>query len=79
MPPADCYFYGHVQRTLDRLGMAMPQHVVESYSIQMQFSMVLHAGLLGFGMRSQIEFAPGKEFLVRLPFDLPVQTTPSPR
>jgi hypothetical protein len=33
---------------------------------------VLHAGMLCFGMRSQIQFAPGKEFLVRLPFDLPV-------
>ncbi len=76
MPPADCYFYSHVQRTLDRLGMAMPQHVVESYSVQMQFSMVLHAGLLGFGMRSQIEFAPGKEFLVRMPIDLPMHSSP---
>jgi len=30
---------------------------------------------LCFGMRSQIEFAPGKEFLVRLPFDLPISTS----
>jgi DNA-binding transcriptional LysR family regulator len=76
MPPADCYFYGYVQRTLDRLGMPMPQHRVETFSIQMQFNMVLHAGLLGFGMRSQIEFAPGKEFLVRLPFELPMHASP---
>ena len=73
MPPADCYFYEHVQRTLDRLGMRMPRHVVETFSIQMQFSLVLHAGMLGFGMRSQISFAPGKESLVRLPFDLPIE------
>ena len=32
--------------------------------------MVLHGGLLGFGMRSQIDFAPGKDFLVRLPFEI---------
>ena len=73
MPPADCYFYGHVQRTLARLGLRMPRQMIETYSVQMQFSLVLHAGMLGFGMRSQIVFAPGKEFLVRLPFDLPVE------
>jgi DNA-binding transcriptional LysR family regulator len=75
MPPADCYFYEHVQRTLGRLGMRMPPQMVETFSIQMQFSMVLHAGMLGFGMRSQISFAPGKEFLVRLPFDLPIDSS----
>ena len=37
--------------------------------------MVLHAGLLGFGMRSQLSFAPGKEFLVRLPFELQAPRT----
>jgi DNA-binding transcriptional LysR family regulator len=72
MPPADCFFYEHVQRTLDRLDMPMPHHVVEAMSIPLQFGLVLHAGMLSFGMRSQINFAPGKEFLVRLPFDLPV-------
>ena len=72
MPPADCFFYEFVQRTLDRLDMPMPRHVVEAVSIQTQFSLVLHAGMLGFGMRSQMEFAPGKELLVRLPFNLPV-------
>lgn len=73
MPPADCYFYEHVQRTLARLGMPMPRQMVETASIQMQFNLILHAGMLGFGMRSQISFAPGKEFLVRLPFDLPIE------
>jgi len=72
MPPADCFFYEHVQRTLDRLGMRMPRQMIETASIQMQFNLVLHAGMLGFGMRSQISFAPGKEFLVRLPFELPI-------
>jgi len=75
MPPADCYFYEHVQRTLARLDLAMPRHVVEAFSINIQFGMVLHAGLLCFGMRSQARFAPGKDFLVRLDFDLPVQGT----
>jgi DNA-binding transcriptional LysR family regulator len=73
MPPADCYFYEHVQRTLDRLGLRMPRQMVETFSIQLQFNLVLHAGLLGFGMRSQISFAPGRDFLVRLPFDLPIE------
>lgn len=72
MSPADCFFYEHVQRSLDRLDMPMPRHVVEALSIQLQFGLVLHAGMLSFGMRSQINFAPGKEFLVRLPFDLPL-------
>jgi DNA-binding transcriptional LysR family regulator len=72
MPPADCFFYEFVQRTLDRLDMPMPHHVVEALSIHTQFGMVLHAGMLSFGMRSQLSFAPGKEFLVRLPFELPV-------
>jgi DNA-binding transcriptional LysR family regulator len=75
MPPADCFFYEHVQRSLDRLGMPMPQHAIEAMSIHVQFGMVLHAGMLCFGMRSQISFAPGKEFLVRLPFDLPLNTS----
>jgi DNA-binding transcriptional LysR family regulator len=75
MPPADCFFFEHVFRTLDKLDMEMPRHVVEAFSIHIQFGMVLHAGMLCFGMRSQIEFAPGKEFLVRLPFDLPISTS----
>lgn len=72
LPPADCWFYEHVQRSLDALGLPMPAHLVETYAINLQFGMVLHAGLLGFGMRSQIDFAPGRDFLVRLKFDLPM-------
>ena len=72
MAPADCFFYEHVRRTLERLDVAMPAHVVETQSIQQQFNLVLHAGMLCFGMRSQIDFAPGKGFLVRLPFELPI-------
>jgi DNA-binding transcriptional LysR family regulator len=75
MPPADCFFYEHVQRSLDRMHMPMPKHAVEAMSIQLQFGLVLHAGMLSFGMRSQISFAPGKEFVVRLPFELPVTST----
>lgn len=75
MPPADCFFFEHVQRSLDRLHMPMPRHAVEAESIQLQFNMVLHAGMLCFGMRSQVSFAPGKELLVRLPFDLPLPGT----
>jgi DNA-binding transcriptional LysR family regulator len=70
MPPADCFFYEHVLRTLAQIDLPMPRHVVEAFSIHIQFGMVLHAGMLSFGMRSQVEFAPGKEFLLRLPFEL---------
>ena len=70
MPPADCYFFELVERTLSRLGMEVPRHGVEAFSVNMQFALVLHAGMLSFGMRSQIAFAPGKELLVRLPFEL---------
>ena len=72
MPPADCFFYEHVRRTLDRLDMPMPRQAVEAMSIHVQFNLVLHAGMLCFGMRSQLNFAPGKEFLRRLPFELPI-------
>jgi DNA-binding transcriptional LysR family regulator len=71
MPPADCIFYEHLLRTLDRARLPMPRHVIEAFSIHIQFGMVLHAGMLSFGMRSQVEFAPGKHFLVRLPFEIP--------
>jgi DNA-binding transcriptional LysR family regulator len=71
MPSPDCIFYEHVLRTLDRARLPMPRHVIETFSIHIQFGMVLHAGMLSFGMRSQVEFAPGRQFLVRLPFELP--------
>ena len=76
LPPADCFFYEHVLRTLHQLDLPMPTHAVEAISIHVQFGLVLHAGLLGFGMRSQASFAPGKDFLVRLPYELPVRGTP---
>ena len=70
LSPADCAFYLHVQRTLEPLGLPMPSHAVEALSIQLQFNLVMHADMLGFGMRSQIDFAPGKGHVVRVPFDL---------
>jgi LysR family pca operon transcriptional activator len=75
MPPADCQFYEYVLRTLDRAGLPMPAHTIESFSINIQFGMALHAGMLSFGMRSQVDFAPGKALLVRLPIELPAPTT----
>lgn len=75
MPPADCFFFEHLRRTLHTLDMEVPRHLVEAFSIQLQFAMVVHAGMLSFGMRSQVEFAPGKELVVRLPFELPATTT----
>jgi DNA-binding transcriptional LysR family regulator len=75
MPPADCYFSEHALRTLIKLDMEMPRHAVESESIHIQFGMVMHAGMLSFAQRSQITFAPGREFLVRLPFELPINAS----
>lgn len=71
VPPADCYFYEFVQGALRDAGLAMPSHQIETISVQLQFNLVMHGGLLGFGMRSQIDFAPGQDFLVRLPFEIP--------
>ncbi len=67
MPPADCDFFEHVLRTFKRLGVPLPRLTVESFSINVQFCMVLHGGMLSFGMRSQIVFSPNNELLVRLP------------
>jgi len=71
MPATDSHFYERVTRLLARYNLAMPRQVVEATSINIQFGMVLHAGMLSFGMRSQVDFAPGKQFIVRLPFELP--------
>jgi DNA-binding transcriptional LysR family regulator len=70
MPPGDCCFHEHVVRTLGALDLPLPRQTVEAASIHIQFGLVLHAGMLSFGMRSQVEFAPGKEHLVRLPYEL---------
>lgn len=74
LPPADSFFYKHVRRTLDRLDLELPRHSVESISIHVQYSMVLHGSMLSFGSRSQMTFSPIKDFLVRLPVALPSVT-----
>jgi DNA-binding transcriptional LysR family regulator len=63
-------FYG-IGRALDKSGLTLPRHVVESISIHIQYGMVLYGSMLTFGLRSQIAFSPAKDFLVRLPVDLP--------
>jgi DNA-binding transcriptional LysR family regulator len=75
MPAADSYFYERVLHVLARSGLPMPRQVIEASSINIQFGMVLHAGMLSFGMRSQIEFAPARHALVRLPFELAAPAT----
>lgn len=75
MPAADSYFYERVLHVLARRNLPIPRQVIEASSINIQFGMVLHAGMLSFGMRSQVEFAPGRQSLVRLPFDLKSQPT----
>jgi DNA-binding transcriptional LysR family regulator len=75
LPPADCFFYEHVRRSLDAMHLRMPRPAVEAMSIQLRFSLVLHAGMLSFGMCSQTRFGAGNEFVVRLPVDLPVTHT----
>jgi DNA-binding transcriptional LysR family regulator len=71
MPSADSYFFDHVRRTLTNLELEMPRHAVESKSIHTQYAMVLYGGMLSFGLRSEISFAPDKNLLVRLPVELP--------
>jgi DNA-binding transcriptional LysR family regulator len=71
LPPADSFFFHHVRRSLDQLGLALPRHVVESISIGFQYSMVLHGSMLSFGLRSQLAFSPHTNLLVQLPVDLP--------
>lgn len=71
LPPPECIFFEHVVRTLDELGFALPRHSVQSYSVHVQLGMVLHGGMLSFGMRSAYEFAPAhKNPIVRLPIEL---------
>jgi DNA-binding transcriptional LysR family regulator len=71
LPPTNCIFFEHVLRTLGALGLELPRHTVEAYSIHIQLGLALHGGMLGFGMRPPIEFSPEKNLLVRLPFELP--------
>jgi DNA-binding transcriptional LysR family regulator len=71
LPPADSFFFHHVRRSLDELGLELPRHVVESISIGFQYSMALYGSMLSFGLRSQLAFSPHASLLVRLPVDLP--------
>jgi hypothetical protein len=79
MPAADSCFYERVLRTLERNSLPMPRQVIEASSINIQFGLVLHASMLSFGLRSQVEFALGKQFLVRLPFELSAPRVDSAR
>jgi DNA-binding transcriptional LysR family regulator len=74
LPPADSFFFHHVRRSLDQLGLDLPRHVVESISIGFQHSMVLYGSMLSFGLRSQFKFSPHANLLVQLPVDLPAVT-----
>ncbi len=76
MPPANCIFYKHVLATLGKAGLEMPRQRVEAYAVSQQYAMVLHAGMLGFGLRSKFEFAPDKTLLVRLAFEFALPTQP---
>jgi DNA-binding transcriptional LysR family regulator len=75
LPAADSYFYERVLQVLARNRLQMPRQVIEATSINIQFGMALHAGMVSFGMRSQVEFAPGSPSLVRLPFELAAPAT----
>jgi len=76
LPPADCLFFEYVLRTLDKAGLALPRKSVESFEVSVQYGMVSQGGMLSFGMRSPFVFAPGKEQVVRLPFELPAPERP---
>jgi DNA-binding transcriptional LysR family regulator len=76
LPPADCYFFEYLLRTLDKAGLALPRKSVESFEVSVQYGMVSQGGMLSFGMRSPFVFAPGREQVVRLPFELPAPDRP---
>ncbi len=71
LPPTNCIFFEYVLRTLETLGLELPRPAVEAYSIHIQLGMALHGEMLGLGMRPPIEFSPGTNMLVRLPYELP--------
>ena len=71
LPPADSLFLHHVRRSLNQRGIELPRHAVESLSINFQYGMVLHGSMLSFGLRSQLQFSPHRNFLAALPVDLP--------
>jgi len=76
MPPADCIFYEHVLRTLNQAGLDLPRRTIESFEVGVQYAMVVYGGMLSFGLRSPIEFAPGRQPVMRLPFELQSQPKP---
>ncbi len=74
LPSQDSYFFDHVRRTLTKLDLDVPRNAVESVSIHVQYAMVVHGGMLSFGMRSRPMHSPEKDLLVQLPVDLPAIT-----
>lgn len=74
LPSQDSYFFDHVRRSLTKLDLEVPRNAVESVSIHIQYAMVVHGGMLSFGMRSRLALPPERDLLVQLPVDLPAIT-----
>jgi DNA-binding transcriptional LysR family regulator len=71
MPPDQSLFKKHIQHVLNLAGFEAPKESVKSASIHIMYGMVIHAGMMTFAAKSQFDFSPMKEVLVKLPIDLP--------
>ncbi len=72
MPPADAPFRRSVQRALETAHLPMPDRIVESVSVHMQYKMALQGLALSFGLRpSRPANGTSGDLLVKLPVKLP--------
>ncbi len=73
-PPPDTLLFDHVQRTLHKGELVIPRHVIQTMSLPMAFSMVLHGNFLCLGTYLHYEFTVFKPMLTILKVDLPEVT-----
>ncbi len=71
MSSPEAPFSRALAREMEAAGLPMPEHVVVSSSVNLQYAMVLHGGLLSFGLRPQETVPESRNFLTRLPVALP--------
>jgi DNA-binding transcriptional LysR family regulator len=73
-PPPDTLLFDHVQRTLHKGELVIPRHVIQTMSLPMAFSMVLHGNFLCLGTYLHYEFTVFKPMLTILKVNLPRMT-----
>jgi DNA-binding transcriptional LysR family regulator len=74
LPPANSYFRHHIQRVLNKEGLEMPRHAIETTSIHIMYGMIAHAPMLTFATRTQYAFSPLRRELAQLRIALPPVT-----